>query len=254
MLSQIASFLVSPITLAVGVIYLGLLFRRRWPSVIAIFVLLISGVPSIADLTLSAWQNEYVHRRTLDTPAEFKADAILVLGGAASYSRSRGGVIPEWGDAVDRLFAGVDLFKAGAAPLLWVSGGSNELPPSQPSEGEMMYRRAVDMGIPASAIKVLPRALDTEAEADTLRRSADTSKPRLLLVTSAFHMRRAVLIFEAAGFEVYPVAVDIKIPAERSYPRDWIPRASAVMLTELVIREFCATAYYELKYFIRREF
>ena len=115
-----------------------------------------------------------------------------------------------------------------------------------------MYRRAIDMGIPASAIKVLPRALDTESEAMTLRRSVDSSKPRLLLVTSAFHMRRAILIFEASGFEVYPVAVDIKIPAERSYPRDLIPRASAVMITELVIREFCATNYYKLKYFFLR--
>jgi uncharacterized SAM-binding protein YcdF (DUF218 family) len=211
-------------------------------------MLLVGSLPPVADTVLGAWQGEYIQRPNSRDVTDGGAEAILVLGGSMAYSQSASGLGPDWGDSIDRFFAGVDLYKAGRASTLLLSGGSVELPAGRPSEGQVLSQRAIELGVPASAVFVLPRARDTEAEAELARRFFKGKPSRIILVTSAFHMRRAKLIFERHGFEVSPVAVDIKISVVRRFPRDWLPRASALGMIETVAREAAAIAYYRLKY------
>ena len=247
MLLQFLNALLSPITLVLLVCGAGWVFKYWWLVGFSLGLLLTSSLPPVADAALDAWQSEFVGLGSVYQGTSNAADAVVVLGGAMAYSQASRGVGPEWGDAVDRFFVGVDLYKSGAAPLLLISGGSIELPPKQLSEGEVIARRATEMGVRSSAVVVLPRALDTQSEAQMVRKFFGIRKTKILLVTSAFHMRRAKFLFEREGFEVRVAAADVKIPLVRRFPRDWLPRASAIAVFELLLREVAALAYYELK-------
>lgn len=74
-------------------------------------------------------------------------------------------------------------------------------------------------------------------------------KPRVLLVTSAWHMQRARMLFERAGIEVVAVPTDYEMhfAAEESIAfGDFFPNADALARNSAAIKEWVARAGYSL--------
>jgi uncharacterized SAM-binding protein YcdF (DUF218 family) len=66
----------------------------------------------------------------------------------------------------------------------------------------------------------------------------------ILLVTSGFHMRRAVPLFEAQGFRVIPAPTDFqRLVGKPALPR-WLPTADDLVRTTYAIREFVGYQVY----------
>lgn len=105
------------------------------------------------------------------------------------------------GDTGPRVRAAVALWKEGYAQTLIFSGGARD--PASPSSGEIMKRQAIALGVPSDAILVEPEAATTDQNAAHV---AALMKERglksAILVTSAFHQRRASMHF-AREFERY---------------------------------------------------
>ena len=124
------------------------------------------------------------------------ADAIVLLGGGMSCNTNVL-VYPEMYQAADRVWHSARLWKAGKAPVVIASG-------SYEAEASVPLLR--DLGVPDSAIIVEPDARNTEENARftaaiLAKRQVveEGGRPfRILLVTSAWHMRRSVLMFERA--------------------------------------------------------
>lgn len=125
------------------------------------------------------------------------ADAIVAISG---------------GDTLARASEAIELYKRGWAPLLIFSGAAQDK--SGPSNAEVMRRVAVESGVPARAIVV-------ESEGETTKQNAEKSRSifeerrirSVIVVTSAYHQRRAGLEFDKrSGSEVqvrnHPVAHD----------------------------------------------
>lgn len=73
---------------------------------------------------------------------------------------------------------------------------------------------------------------------------------RALLVTEAFHMRRAVASFEAAGLQVLPAPTFFLGTSEGNFAlRDFFPSATALQLTGLALHEALGLLYYQLAFF-----
>ena len=71
----------------------------------------------------------------------------------------------------------------------------------------------------------------------------------MLLVTSAFHMPRAQVLFERAGLTVVPFPVDFKVSAGGTVSvLDFLPSGGALAQTEMAMRE----GYGQLFYFVVR--
>lgn len=108
-----------------------------------------------------------------------------------------------------RVETGVRLWKEGRAPLLVMTGGPA---PSGHVEAEVMRELAVELGVPHDAIRIEGRSRDTIENAGfTLamlcdehetRETPDRCEPRLLVVSSPFHLPRAGELFECAGARV----------------------------------------------------
>ena len=75
--------------------------------------------------------------------------------------------------------------------------------------------------------------------------------PRIILVTSAFHMTRAESLFRAAGLDVTPFPVDFRGPT-RITLRSFIPSGTALAQTDLALHEIYGRLYYWLRRLVVR--
>jgi len=74
---------------------------------------------------------------------------------------------------------------------------------------------------------------------------------KIILVTSAFHMPRARVLFEKEGFEVIPYPVDFKSLNPDSHTfMDYLPNGQSLAKIELGLREVMGRLFYWLKLLI----
>jgi uncharacterized SAM-binding protein YcdF (DUF218 family) len=130
------------------------------------------------------------------TERPVRAEAIVVLGGGTTGDNLP---LPQgW----ERLSAAAALFADGFAPVVIFSGGGT----ARISESEIYANAAAWLGIPRPAMILEPKAQSTADHGHALRGMAlpggTTVGPDtpLLVVTSTFHSRRALLAFARAGF------------------------------------------------------
>lgn len=98
------------------------------------------------------------------------------------------------GDTNARADKAIELYKNGWAPMIVFSGAAADT--SGPSNAEAMARRAFEAGVPDQAIVTEEFSRTTAENAlNTSRFIVDQSLQRIVLVTSAYHQRRASLEF-----------------------------------------------------------
>ncbi|MFT4519920.1 MAG: uncharacterized SAM-binding protein YcdF (DUF218 family) [Halioglobus sp.] len=149
-----------------------------------------------------------------------RADIIVLLGGATrGYTHMS--TLPDLNQQADRLIHAVALYKAGKAPTILVSGGS---PAGGPSEARQMRDLLEVMGVPPGDVILEERSRNTHDNAvNTAEILRAMKKRRVLLVTSAFHMRRAQALFVAQGISAVPAATDYQQVVVKSVLPKWIP-------------------------------
>jgi uncharacterized SAM-binding protein YcdF (DUF218 family) len=164
------------------------------------------------------------------------APAMVVLGGAVEGPRPPWRPYPDLNSSADRLWHAARLYRAGKARLLVLSGGT--VRPGEAPEAEVMRQFLVDMGVPASAMLLEGQSTTTtENAADTARLLRSRGIRRILLVTSALHMRRARGLFEAAGFEVIPAPTDYEVVQRPFRLLDVAPATDALDGSARAIKE-----------------
>lgn len=148
----------------------------------------------------------------------FTPDAIVVLGHRPPLDAR--GLEYETRARVDH---GIALFRRDAAPRIVFAGGE-----STPGvvESDVMAAYAEQQGVPAAAILRERASRDTIENARfaiaLLRRELDmTRRPRIVLVTSDYHIERAARLMRCAGAEVAtePVALALDARARRKRER-----------------------------------
>lgn len=123
------------------------------------------------------------------------ADAIVVLG-AAQYNGKPSPVLKA------RLDHGVELYRAGLAPVVVVTGGIGD--GDRESEATVSRRYLVSNGVPLEAVVVRPEGRSTEASMMSVAAwLKDHDHRRVLLVSDPFHMCRLRLEARRMGIEPY---------------------------------------------------
>lgn len=176
-----------------------------------------------------------------------EADAIVVLSGMIRAIETKVGFKYELTEASDRILAGVELLKEKRAPVLVLTQG--KLPWSMGlSEGEYLRTLAIRLGVPKTRIVLTELVQNTDQEAKAVKKIFPTRDSRVILVTSAYHMPRAIKVFEAAGLNVTPFAVDFLNGASSVTIMDFIPAVSALSDNSFFFREMLGRFFYRLKY------
>lgn len=218
-----------PLVEPLGILWLVLLgaagfhlWKKQWRAAIAPVAgaLLISlmGNTWFSSGLLASLERPYAGK----SPAQVQpADAVIVLGGWATPSRwAVYGA--EFEGAVDRLLVAVELMRQGKAPTLVLAGGGSRrdgaiIPENQPVKGWLSAWQVV-----TQPIHCLPPCANTRQEALLTGALARTNGwRRVILVSSAAHLKRASAAFRKAGVEVEPVGADFagmtRLDAERAF-------------------------------------
>ncbi|TNJ39196.1 YdcF family protein [Chlorobaculum thiosulfatiphilum] len=243
-LSKLLPLFVLPPGICLLLAIAGLLFKRRYLVWIALALLWALSLPVVGDALMRRIEMPY-HRIPVESVR--RADAIVVLSGM--LRQLDGAPLGEFGEAADRFEGGVDLFRAGKAPVLVFTGGQMPWQPDAAPEGELLAARARLRGVPAGSIRLTSTVANTAGEAvatAALLGVAHGKPKRIILVTSTFHMSRALMLFRAAGFEVEPFAVDFRATDQmrQTTMLDFLPDANGLDASAMALREMIGRTVY----------
>ncbi|MCC8427115.1 YdcF family protein [Mucilaginibacter sp. UR6-11] len=132
-----------------------------------------------------------------------KYSCVIVLGGFSSGGGADGG---HFNNSADRFIQGVKLLQTNQASHILISGGNGQLVPGEFKEAAWVKTQLLKLNIPDSLILVESNSKNTIENARFSKVLLKKVKlpPPYLLVTSAFHMRRASMIFRKAGVDIVP--------------------------------------------------
>ncbi|MCF7992551.1 MAG: YdcF family protein [Thiohalocapsa sp.] len=197
----------------------------------------------------SDWLRGSLEHRYPPTAVEAlpKAPAMVLLGGGMDPVTAPR-LHPDLGSAADRVWHAARVFHAGKAPLVVVSGGALPWHAGDGVEADAMLTFLGDLDVPAERVVLEGRSGTTRGNAvETAALLAERGIDRVLLVTSALHMRRAEATFRAVGLDVVPVATDYEIVDSAETPLEYLPDADALYGSSRAIKEYLGLAYYRLR-------
>lgn len=216
-------FLVHPgnlffIVLLLGAVLLWTPARRFGRALVALAVLfgLFAATVPAGRHALLALENRFPAVRELPS----RVDGVVALGGMVDpfVTRARGQLA--LGGAVERLLALAEIGRRHPGAKLVFSGGSGVLGRQDATEADALRPHLAAFGLDPDRILFEGRSRNTHENA-ILTRALVQPRPgeTWLLVTSAFHMPRAVGAFRQAGWVVVPYPVDYQLEPES--PPGW---------------------------------
>lgn len=210
------------------------------------FIFYLISTPFFSNYFMKKTEGEYIYQN-INIVEE--ADAIVILSGMMRINEFNNEYIIEWGD-IDRFFKGIELFKSKKSKVIVFTGGKHPFNLTSTSEGDILKDYAIKFGLSPKDILVTNEVLNTSDESYAVL-DLIGNKKKIILVTSAFHMKRASALFEMQGFKVIPYKVDFKTPPFlKPTFIDFIPSSNGLLQTEIAFREIIGRIYYKILYLL----
>lgn len=237
-INKIAGFILSPMGIAVFalcVTALLMLLKKnrmaRWAFGLSVAWMWVWSAPQMGRIVGVPLEKEFLKDGRVPSVETYpEADAIFLLGGGMNCRTNVSGYA-EMTASADRVWQAARLYKAGKAPLVIATGTDVR---------ETTEQLLLDLGVPAEAVVFVPEPRNTEEEAKALAKSG---VKRALLVTSAWHAKRALTILRkyAPGIEATPAPSDYEfsVGAGKDWtPLELLPNPQAVVWNGVAFREW----------------
>jgi uncharacterized SAM-binding protein YcdF (DUF218 family) len=254
-LSKLLSLFIHPLSLGLLLLLAGTTTAYWWREGglavlgVGLVVVWFPATPLFADWLGGTLESRYPPARAEEAPT---ADAIVTLGGSVGAPQPPR-VYPDLSGASDRVWHAARLYEAGKAPVVIASGGTLPWKDQVFREAPVMKRLLVSWGVPADSILLESASANTYQNAtNTADLVAERDLDRILLVTSALHMRRALATFRSAGVEAVPAATDYRVVHGPTTVLDLIPSAGALAESTGAIREYVGYIVYDWRGWIAK--
>ena len=240
-LSKILLFLLYP-ALWVFVLFVGALFvknpKRKKRLLIATLILFyVFSVPLFINLFAHAWS---IKPPITNPNTVYSSD--IVLGGFTSFDKHNNGY---FNGACDRFIEAVKVLNTGQAKHILVSGGNGTLKQGKFKEATWVETQLKLFKVPDSCVLVEANSRNTIENAVFSKAVLQKAglKPPYLLITSDFHMRRAMMIFRKKGLQVVPYPCDFTAgKGGTGSIYDLVPDGSSFGLWTLYLKELVGYA------------
>lgn len=213
---------VSRLLMPLGLIWIGLSvilvlawkrcrWRGRWALILLWTVYTLAG-----NSWFGTWLIGTLERQTpmIDFAVIEPLDAVCVLGGGTSRRLDKR---PQIGAAGDRLLVGAQLYRLGKTPLLIASNPT--------SDTCLVWR---NMGVPENVILALPLVVNTDQEIMACKKMKEQyGWKRFGLVTSAWHLPRALRLCRKYGLEVTPLPANYQSTPPQGFWLNFVPQEDA---------------------------
>ena len=191
------------------------------------------SITPIGDLMIKPLENKYASCYLNDSFVK-NFDSIVVLAGGA-----RGAELPLIsaisGSTLTRVVKAVEVYNYNHGLKIIVSGDKNTM--------EKVKLILINFGIPPRAVIVDGNSHNTFQNAENVKKILGSRS--FLLVTSAFHMPRAMLTFKKMGMNAYPCPTDFR--QESHYDLlDFLPRTKNLYKSNLAFHEYIGGIFYRL--------
>jgi uncharacterized SAM-binding protein YcdF (DUF218 family) len=250
-LSKILPLFVMPLSVVLMLLLVALILLRLGKKgisasflLLAMLVLWIASMPFVAALLYRSIESHYAAVPLDQVPA---GGCVIVLGGVVGAPNPPR-VDIELTDSIDRVYKTAELYHAGKAPYVIVTGGNQPWSESAKAEAELIREVLMDWDVPKDAIFLEGSSRNTRENALYTKNIINRlfcEQP--LLVTSAAHMQRAVAAFDSVGIGVTPVVTDVRV-VDQSLPgvMDFLPDAQSLAMTSEAIREWLGQKVYAM--------
>jgi uncharacterized SAM-binding protein YcdF (DUF218 family) len=244
-LSKYLFALVQPSLVCLSLVAAGLLLGRKWLAGAGFAALLVIGFSPLGYMMLLPLENRFP-RPALEQVAS--VSGIIILGGFEdTYGTKERGVLT-LGDGAERLTEGVLWAHRLPRARVVYSGGSATVLEASPSAASAVAEFIVGTGIAAERVVLESRSRNTRENAVMTH---DILKPKLgerwLLVTSAFHMPRAMGVFRAAGFDVIAWPVGYRSTGISDIARVTAHLGAGTYFVDICVKELIGLIVYRLR-------
>ena len=240
----ITPFILPPgiVILAIVLVSTAMVYRKRWKLgllnlIVGLMLWALSTVP-MASLLMQGLESNY------SIPQNPSGDVIILLGGGLIEGvPDLTGTSAPSPTMMGRIVAAVRLYRRLEIPII-VTGGRAD----GDAEASIAKRFLVELGVPDNLITVEDRARDTAQNARltaAICRQQGFSKP--ILLTAAYHLKRARMAFDAAGMHV--TLFPAYFLGSRNIPFTWrhlLPGAGALYTSTNALHEYIGILYYRM--------
>lgn len=250
-IKKIISGLLLPFPIALILLLIGLCLlwwtHKKWLSnscLIASFLILaVFGFNWLPSNLLNSLENDYQPMTQLPNDIQ----NIVVLGGGVRSDTNAPPNTQLSAASLSRLIEGVRLYhlynKHHRSETLILSGGRVF---GKPAAAGIMQNIAVILGVDPKNIILEAGSRDTHDEVNYLKKQLNT-KP-FILVTSAYHMPRAIALFKEAGLN--PIAAPTQYFSDRGreHYKYYFPSANNLIISDIALHEYFGQLWSKIRY------
>ncbi len=250
--------MLSPLSLTLLCLIAGLLCcaRGRRRAGISLIVAATALLLAASQNQLSIWLVAPLENQFISAPA-FSPDAplpapwrdceiVAVLGGGHASGKIQPATSRLSSSALARLVEAVRLGRGLPHATLLLCGPFDENKPERPSHAEVLRDAAVALGFPPARIHLLTAGRDTAGEIREITAWADGRQ--VALVTSAWHLPRAVAMARKCQLNVVPCPADyIYRPNAEEDGLDWSCGLDGLERTSRASREYLGLLWSRLR-------
>jgi uncharacterized SAM-binding protein YcdF (DUF218 family) len=255
-LAKVLGFLLQPSTLIALLIGYGSILIwtgwARWGRRFVTFgaaLLLLAGLSPLGNALILPLEDRFP-RAGLDAPPP--PTGFIILGGAEDRLVGAARGAPALNEAAERLVEAVLLFRRYPEALVAFSGGDAGILYKSGTEAEGAETLLTALGVPRDRLILEAKSRDTYENAAFLRDELTRKGligpgKRWLLITSAYHMPRAIGAFRQAGFEVEAWPVDYRTRGEADLTRPFDKVSEGLRRVDVAMREWFGLFAYWLR-------
>jgi len=242
----VSQFLV-PSGLFIGLLILlslRLLFKKQWRSGMITFIIAGSmwllSISPVTDRMLRGLEEGF------SIPGHPQGDVIILVGGGINEGvADLSGVGAPSEETLSRIITAVRLQRSLNLPVI-VSAG--QVFKEQKAVAPIVKRFLVDLGVPEAKIIIEEKSRNTFENAKYSKEICEKmGYQHPILITSAYHMRRALASFEKMRLKVFPYPAGFKTWANRKYFwADYLP--GEFYAATIAIHEYIGLLFYRLIY------
>jgi uncharacterized SAM-binding protein YcdF (DUF218 family) len=246
-LSKVLNFFTNPLVYVLGLLIFSLLvkkkkLKKRFAGTGVILLLFFSN-GFIANEAMKLWEYEATPFAAITKRYQWG----IVLTGVTNNDQ-----MPDdrvyFQHGADRVVHTVELYKRGIIRKILISGGAGRVITEARPEADELFKAMVLMGVPDSAITIENESQNTYHSAVQVKKIlGENGSGELLLITSAFHLRRAQACFRKAGLLVDTFACDF-YTGPRHFTPDvlLIPKAEAIHVWQKLLKEWVGMVVYKV--------
>lgn len=250
MLISLIKFFIAPfnifwllLLLTLGAWFLKKKYLFRWGAIFTVIWFLLISTPLLPNGLLNSLEDRYTPLYTeelTDLETEYH---IIVLGGGHGFDDRLPANSLLSVNALGRLNEAIRLHRQLPNSKLVLSGFSTS---GRTTQAEMLQQAALLLGVDKTATILQNEPGNTYEEAQDYTGLYGNAHP-VILVTSAFHMHRAVSIFKHFGIDPVPSPADYRLKG--SWKQKWIglPSTRNIENLSLAVNEYVGIMWYQLR-------